>query len=247
MKLFRSLMVAAALAISPVAMAQTTPLTPANPAAKPVDKPAGQPAMPATATKPGMQPEGKPADTTTTPPSTTATEKLVFVKMTTSKGDMILELNNDKAPISTKNFLSYVDDNYYDGLIFHRVIDGFMIQGGGFSPDMVQKKTKDPIKNEWKNGLKNAKYTVAMARTSIIDSATSQFFINVTDNKGLDEARDGAAYAVFGKVVSGTDVVDKIKSVKTGDKNGMQNVPIETITITKVVKLSEEEAKKAMK
>src|ERR1044071_3656713 len=112
------------------------------------------------------------------------------VKLTTNHGDIVIELDDVKAPISTKNFLAYVEKGHYDGTIFHRVIPGFMIQGGGFSADMQQKRTDPPIKNEWKNGLKNAKYTVAMARTNVPDSATSQFFINIADNAFLDQARD---------------------------------------------------------
>jgi cyclophilin family peptidyl-prolyl cis-trans isomerase len=159
------------------------------------------------------------------------------VKLSTSLGDIVIELDDAKAPVSTKNFLSYVGKGHYDGTIFHRVIPGFMIQGGGFSVEMQQKRTDPPITNEWKNGLKNAKYTVAMARTNVPDSATSQFFINVADNAFLDQARDGAAYAVFGKVVQGTDVVDKIAAVKTGNKSGHQDVPLQPVTITKAAPL----------
>ncbi len=166
-------------------------------------------------------------------------DKTVQVKMTTSMGDIVIELNETKAPISTRNFLNYVDKGAYNGTIFHRVMDNFMIQGGGFGPDMKQRPTDPPIKNEWQNGLRNAKYTVAMARTAVADSATSQFFINVVDNPGLDAARDGAAYAVFGKVVAGTDVVDKIKAVKTGTKGGHQNVPLEPVTIQTVTRVGD--------
>jgi cyclophilin family peptidyl-prolyl cis-trans isomerase len=167
----------------------------------------------------------------------------VYVKMTTSLGDITLELNKAKAPISVDNFLKYVDKKFYDGTIFHRVIETFMIQGGGFLPDMSQKKTMDPIKNEWENGLKNIKGSIAMARTQVADSATSQFFINVKDNSFLDTPRDGAAYAVFGKVVDGMDVVDKIKKVKTTTKGPYGDVPEETVTIKTVKKLTDAEAK----
>ncbi len=171
-------------------------------------------------------------------------EKLVYYRMTTSMGDIALELDAEKAPITTRNFASYADKGFYNGTIFHRVMDGFMIQGGGFTPDMQQKKTDPTIKNEWKNGLKNKRGTISMARLGgQPDSASSQFFINVVDNGGLDQPQpDGAAYAVFGKVVSGMEVVDKIKVVKTGNKAGHQNVPIETVTITKVSKITKEEA-----
>jgi peptidyl-prolyl cis-trans isomerase A (cyclophilin A) len=154
------------------------------------------------------------------------------VKLTTSAGDIVIELAPDKAPKTVDNFLQYVKDKQYDGTVFHRVIDGFMIQGGGFTPDMKQKPTRAPIPLEAKNGLKNDKYTVAMARTSDPNSATAQFFINVVDNARLNAPEpDGYGYTVFGKVVSGTDVVDKIRAARTGNKDGMPNVPLETITI----------------
>jgi cyclophilin family peptidyl-prolyl cis-trans isomerase len=160
------------------------------------------------------------------------------VVMDTSMGTIKIELDEAKAPISVKNFLGYVKDKHYDGLIFHRVIDGFMIQGGGFEPGMKQKKiTKEPIKNESGNGLSNAKYTIAMARTSDPDSATAQFYINVKDNKGLDGGPGQPGYAVFGKVISGMDVVDKIKGVKTGTKAGFRDVPVDDVVI-KSVKLA---------
>ncbi|MFN7020390.1 MAG: peptidylprolyl isomerase [Phycisphaerales bacterium] len=165
--------------------------------------------------------------------------------METSKGDIILELNNDKAPISTGNFMKYVDDGFYAGTIFHRVINNFMIQGGGFGTDLKQKSPTYPaIKNEWKNGLKNTRGTIAMARTNVADSATSQFFINVKDNASLDQPNDGAAYAVFGRVISGMDVVDKIKVVRTGNKGGMGNVPIDTVEIKSAKRLTADEARK---
>ena len=156
------------------------------------------------------------------------------VLMETSMGNIKIELDEAKAPITVKNFLSYVKDKHYDGTIFHRVIDSFMIQGGGFEPGMKQKKTKEPIKNESGNGLSNSKYTIAMARTSDPDSATAQFYINVKDNKGLDGGPGQPGYAVFGKVIEGTDVVDKIKAVKTGSKAGHRDVPLEDVVIKSV-------------
>ncbi len=167
------------------------------------------------------------------------------VKLTTSKGDIVLELDAAKAPISTQNFLEYVDAGHYDGTIFHRVISNFMIQGGGLTPDMKQKPTKKPIKNEWQNGLKNTRGTVAMARLGdsrpnpgTVDSATAQFFINVQDNSFLDRPQpDGGAYAVFGKVVAGMEVVEAIRTVRTGNKGGHGDVPSEPILITKAQRI----------
>ena len=159
-----------------------------------------------------------------------------MLKMKTNHGDIHIELFEKEAPISSENFMSYVKSGFYSGTIFHRVIDGFMIQGGGFTEDMSQKKTEAPIKNEAGNGLKNEKYTLAMARTSIPDSATCQFFINTADNGFLDrdQSQDGVGYAVFGKVVEGQDVVDKIGTVSTGISAGMQDVPNETVVIESV-------------
>ena len=155
------------------------------------------------------------------------------VKLATSMGDIVVQLDAAKAPKTVENFLAYVNSKHYDGTIFHRVIDGFMIQGGGFTPDMVQKPTNAPIALEAKNGLKNDTYTIAMARTGDPNSATSQFFINVKDNAMLNApSPDGHGYAVFGKVVEGTAVVDKIKAVATGNKGPHQNVPSTPITIT---------------
>jgi len=156
------------------------------------------------------------------------------VVLETSKGVIEVELNEAKAPVTTKNFLDYVDSHFYDGLIFHRVIDNFMIQGGGFTADMSQKSGNPPIENEAGNGLANDKYTIAMARTSVVNSATSQFFINTKDNAFLnhkDNTPQHFGYAVFGKVIKGMDVVDTIGKVKTGSKNGMNDVPVETVTI----------------
>src|SRR5436309_3582049 len=156
------------------------------------------------------------------------------VVMETSMGTIKIELFEDKAPITVKNFLGYVDDKFYDGTLFHRVIPTFMIQGGGMVPGMREKQTKAPIKNESSNGLSNQKGTLAMARTSVPDSATSQFFINLKDNTFLDkaQARDGVGYAVFGKVISGMDVVDKIKAVPTGRRGHHDDVPVKDVVIT---------------
>lgn len=171
------------------------------------------------------------------------------VKLETSLGNIVVELNGEKAPISTQNFLAYVEKKHYDGLIFHRVIKTFMIQGGGYTAEMEERREGllPPIRNEWKNGLKNGKYTIAMARTSEADSATAQFFINVTDNTMLDQARPqggNAAYAVFGKVVEGTEVVDKIRDVPTGSHPKMPGserenaVPTEPVIIKSVTVVS---------
>ena len=159
------------------------------------------------------------------------------VTMETSVGTITLELNDEKAPETVKNFVQYAKDGHYDGTIFHRVIDGFMIQGGGFTKDMNQKKTREPIRNEAMNGLKNLRGTIAMARTMVVDSATSQFFINLVDNDFLDfqsPSPQGFGYAVFGKVTDGMDVVDKIAKVKTGSVGPYQNVPGEAIVIKRV-------------
>ena len=157
------------------------------------------------------------------------------MKIKTNLGSFSLELDELNAPISSKNFKDYVEKSFFNKTIFHRVIDGFMIQGGGFELDMTQKETHPPIKNEASNGLKNKKYTVAMARTSDPDSATSQFFINTSDNSFLDHpGQDGSGYCVFAKVTEGFDVIDKINSVKTGSQNGHQDVPIEQVIVEEV-------------
>ena len=154
------------------------------------------------------------------------------VKLATSMGDIVVELDPVKAPKTVQNFLQYVKDKHYDATVFHRVIDGFMIQGGGYSADLAQKPTREPIPLEASNGLKNETYTIAMARTGNPNSATSQFFINVKNNDALNApSPDGYGYTVFGKVVSGKDVVDKIRAVPTGNKNGMQNVPLVPVVI----------------
>ncbi|PAT43516.1 peptidylprolyl isomerase [Vandammella animalimorsus] len=159
------------------------------------------------------------------------------VKLSTSMGDIVVALEPQKAPKTVENFLQYVQDKHYDGTIFHRVIDGFMIQGGGFSADMVQKPTRAPIVLEADNGLKNEHGTIAMARTMVPNSATSQFFINVNNNVPLNATPGNPGYAVFGKVVEGMDVVDKIKAVSTTSKGPHQNVPAETITILSATKV----------
>lgn len=158
------------------------------------------------------------------------------VKLSTSAGDIVIELDATNAPKTSENFLTYVRDGFYDNTIFHRVIDGFMIQGGGFEPGMKQKPTNNPIENEANNGLKNDKYTLAMARTNDPHSATAQFFINVANNDFLNHTAptaQGWGYAVFAKVVEGQDVVDQIKGVKTGNAGFHQNVPVEDVVITK--------------
>lgn len=165
------------------------------------------------------------------------TGKNPIVVISTSMGDIEAELYADKAPESVKNFLAYAESGHYNGTVFHRVIKGFMIQGGGMTPDMNQKPTKAPIKNEADNGLKNTNGTLAMARTSVVDSATSQFFINVKDNAFLDhksKTPQGYGYAVFGKVISGMDVVQKIENVSTGNKGMHQDVPNEPVLIKSV-------------
>jgi len=155
------------------------------------------------------------------------------VRLATSAGDIVVELDPAKAPKSVENFLQYVKDGHYNGTVFHRVIENFMIQGGGMTPDLKQKPTRAPIPLESRAGLDNARGTLAMARTSDPNSATAQFFINVKDNDFLNAARspDGNGYAVFGKVVAGMDVVDKIRMVRTGNKGPYQNVPVEAVTI----------------
>ena len=194
-------------------------------------------------TKPAEPPTNKPAQTR--PDDDTA--PLAYVLMKTSLGEIVLELNREKAPISVKNFLSYTDKEFYDGTIFHRVMSNFMIQGGGFTPDMQKKPTDRPIQNEWQNGLKNVRGSIAMARLERQpDSATGQFFINMKDNYGLDQPSDGAAYAVFGKVVAGMDVVEAIKlvAVTTSPLNPREKShPVEPIVIESVSRLSADKAK----
>lgn len=157
------------------------------------------------------------------------------VTLHTNMGDIVLALDAEKAPVSVDNFLSYARDGFYDGTIFHRVIDGFMIQGGGFTENLQQKRTRDPIVNEAANGLKNVRGSISMARTPAPHSATAQFFINLKDNDFLDyPSRDGWGYAVFGSVVEGMDVVDAIAKVPTTSKGGLQDVPVDNVIIQKV-------------
>ena len=164
-----------------------------------------------------------------------------LVDLETSKGTIRVELDDEHAPQSARNFVAYVEAGHYDNTVFHRVIPGFMIQGGGFEPGMKQKPTREPIANEANNGLKNKHYTLAMARTSAPHSATAQFFINATDNAFLDfksESAQGWGYAVFGRVVSGTDVVDAIERVATGRKGMHDDVPVEDVVIRRAVRVT---------
>lgn len=184
---------------------------------------------------------GAPEEMTAAEPAPEAVKEkeanMVIIK--TSAGDIKVRLNAEKAPLTVANFLAYADDGHYNGTIFHRVIDGFMIQGGGFDAQMKQKPTKPPVKNEAANGLHNKRGTLAMARTPIVDSATSQFFINVKDNGFLDHRSPdprGFGYCVFGEVVDGMDVVDQIKGVATGVKAGMPDVPLEPVEILSVTR-----------
>jgi peptidyl-prolyl cis-trans isomerase A (cyclophilin A) len=154
------------------------------------------------------------------------------VKFTTTMGEFVVEVDQDKSPKTAENFLKYVADKHYDGTVFHRVIDNFMIQGGGFTPEMNQKPTRPPVPLEAANGLKNVVGTIAMARTAAPDSATSQFFINVRDNVSLDPNPSSPGYTVFGKVVSGMDVINQIKAVPTTTKAPYQNVPVTPVVIT---------------
>jgi peptidyl-prolyl cis-trans isomerase B (cyclophilin B) len=163
------------------------------------------------------------------------------VDLETSQGTIRVELDDDKAPESVKNFLTNVENGHYDGTVFHRVIKGFMVQGGGFEPGMTQKPTGSTIKNEASNGLKNDKYTLAMARTSAPHSATAQFFINAADNEFLNfksETPQGWGYAVFGRVISGQDIVDTIERVRTGNRGGHSDVPLDDVTITRATVVS---------
>ncbi len=174
---------------------------------------------------------------TSQPAKPTAGGLTVRVRLDTTLGPIALELDGEKAPISTQNFVTYVEAKFYDGVIFHRVMSNFMIQGGGYLPDLTEKKDglRPPIRNEWKNGLKNLRGTIAMARTQVADSATAQFFINVVDNAMLDTPRDGAAYAVFGKVVEGMETVDRIRNTEVTSNPRLPMgmvVPKEPVVIT---------------
>ncbi|MBF0159339.1 MAG: peptidylprolyl isomerase [Magnetococcales bacterium] len=154
-----------------------------------------------------------------------------MVLLSTSLGDIKIALDADKAPVTVDNFLSYVNEGFYNGTVFHRVIRGFMIQGGGMEANLMPKKTKAPIKNEANNGLRNLRGTLAMARTQDVNSATAQFFINLVDNAFLDHGGRDFGYAVFGQVVEGMDIVDRIAAVPTGDRGAHQNVPLQSISI----------------
>ena len=161
-------------------------------------------------------------------------KEIRMVKLQTTMGDIVIELNREKSPVTTENFITYVQDGFFNGTIFHRVIPNFMIQGGGFAPDMTQKKTNPQIVNEAANGLKNDRGTIAMARTPDPDSATSQFFINLVDNSNLNYSAGNPGYTVFGKVTEGMDVVDKIAKVKTATNGPHADVPVEPILIQSV-------------
>lgn len=184
---------------------------------------------------------------TTQPASTPAApvqeDTMVYISMETTMGTMYLALNKTKAPITTANFLEYLDEGYYNDTIFHRVMKDFMIQGGGFTADLKKKSTKDGIKNEWTNGLKNTRGTIAMARLGRQpDSGTSQFFINLADNGFLDQPRDGAGYAVFGHIVKGDDVLNAIGAAHTAPQGMHGDVPIETISIKAMTRVTDEQA-----
>jgi peptidyl-prolyl cis-trans isomerase A (cyclophilin A) len=177
------------------------------------------------------------------PPDAKPVEKLVHVLMTTSHGDIVLELNRAEAPLTVKNFLQYTDEKFYDNTVFHRVIRNRIVQGGGYEPGLVAKETRPPIKCEWPNGLKNLRGTIAMARKPPPDTATSQFYINVVDNVGLDRPiSGGAGYVVFGRVVAGLRVVDAIQAEPTGLKKRMRDVPIRAVTLKAVRRITAEEA-----
>ncbi len=157
-----------------------------------------------------------------------------MIRFETNLGDFTIKFFEKEAPLSVANFTSYIDEGYFDGTIFHRIVPGFVIQGGGFTEDMTQKKTKAPVKNEADNGLKNKRGTLSMARTNDINSATSQFFVNLKDNDFLDNSRGNFGYAVFAEVTEGMDVIDKIAAVATGRKKGFDDVPVEAVIMKKV-------------
>ena len=185
------------------------------------------------------------APAATAPKAPAATAAAEFAVMRTNKGDIVIEFDRAKAPITVENFVGYIKDGFFDGTVFHRVVPGFVIQGGGFTPAGEQKKTKAPIDNEWQNGLKNKRGTLSMARTTNPKSASSQFFISLKDNDMLDQPiSGGAGYAVFGKVISGMEVVDAIATAKRGTKNGMGDWPVEDMLVTKVEMISKDDADK---
>jgi len=213
------------------------PETAAEPAATPPMEEAPEGEAPETEPAPAPPPAGEPQAAAPKAAAPKAAPANPVVVMETSKGAITIELDAEKAPITVKNFLAYVDSGFYNGTIFHRVIPGFMVQGGGFTASMEEKPTRAPVQNESANGLKNERGTLAMARTADPHSATAQFFINHGGQNGFlnkDEARDGWGYAVFGRVVQGMDVVDAITAVATGDKGMHQNVPLEPVVIKSV-------------
>jgi peptidyl-prolyl cis-trans isomerase A (cyclophilin A) len=161
-----------------------------------------------------------------------------MIRFETTLGDFTIELNEKEAPLSVANFLRYVDEQFFDGTIFHRIVPGFVIQGGGFTEDMTQKRTQPPVKNEADNGLKNKRGTLSMARTNDINSATSQFFVNLKDNDFLDNSRGNFGYAVFARVTEGMDVVDKIAAVETGRRRGFDDVPVDAVIMKSVRRIS---------
>ena len=160
-----------------------------------------------------------------------------MIRFETTLGEFTIELFDKEAPQSVANFLRYIDDGFFDGTIFHRIVPGFVIQGGGFTEDMAQKRTQPPVKNEADNGLKNKRGTLSMARTNDINSATSQFFVNLKDNDFLDHSRANFGYAVFARVTAGMDVIDKIAAVKTGKNRGFDDVPVEAVTMRSVKRI----------
>jgi cyclophilin family peptidyl-prolyl cis-trans isomerase len=162
-----------------------------------------------------------------------------MIRFETNLGDFTIEFFEKEAPLSVANFISYIDDGHFDGTVFHRVVPGFVIQGGGFTEDMTQKKTKAPVKNEADNGLKNSRGTLSMARTNDINSATSQFFVNLKDNDFLDHSRGNFGYAVFGRVTEGMDVIDKIAAVETGRRRGFDDVPVEAVIMKSVRRIKD--------
>ena len=161
-----------------------------------------------------------------------------MIRFETTLGDFTIEFFEKEAPLSVANFLRYIDDGFFDGTIFHRIVPGFVIQGGGFTEDMTQKRTQPPVKNEADNGLKNQRGTLSMARTNDINSATSQFFVNLKDNDFLDHSRANFGYAVFARVTDGMDVVDKIAAVKTGRQRGFDDVPVAPVTMKNVKRIT---------
>jgi peptidyl-prolyl cis-trans isomerase A (cyclophilin A) len=236
--------VAAALLSVPAFAQGTAPAKENAPATNPANAPAATtPAKPTPASAQPEQPK-KPDAAAPGDGKDKSVGQMEYVRVATTMGDIFIELDGVKAPISVENFLKYVDSKHYDGTIFHRVIPTFMVQGGGFDDAMKQKPTNAPIQNEWQNGLKNIRGSVAAARSAVANSATSQFFINLVDNAFLDQPRDGAGYAVFGRVVTGMDVVDKIKNLRTGTKNGYQDVPLQTVKIASATRCTRDEALK---